>query len=133
VLVNPELFPEPLTESLDMAKFFISRYPSLSAPEQYLQEATDLLDELHDLDYFTLSFAHAPMIAETTMKSCEQRLAKATSQRYIDVLEPKLAVCVTPSTCNLRVNSTKVQIPQGSVGNKRGTCRLRQKVDGIPR
>lgn len=75
-----------------MAKFLISRHPSLSAPEPYLQEAEDLLDELHDLDYFTLSFAHAPKIAELTMKKCEQRLAEATSPRYKEVLETKLAV-----------------------------------------
>jgi hypothetical protein len=95
VLVNSDLFPKPLTESLDIAKFFISRYPSLSAPVPHLQEAEDLLDELHDLDYFTLSFAHVPIIPETTMKSCEQRLAAATSQRHREALEAKMAVCVT--------------------------------------
>jgi hypothetical protein len=72
----------------------MSRYPSLLAPESHLQEANSLLHELHSLNYFPLSFAHAPMVAEATMKSCEKRIEEASSPLYREALEAKLTAYV---------------------------------------
>ena len=93
-MVNPQEFSKPLTESLDMAKFLISRHPSLAPPEEHSHEGEKLLEELHDLDYFTLSFAHAPTVPISTMAACEKALANATSGEHRKVLEKKLEVYV---------------------------------------
>ncbi|KAI9707886.1 MAG: hypothetical protein M1820_004492 [Bogoriella megaspora] len=89
VLAGPNL-PEPLTETLDITEFLMSRYPSLSAPEQYLQEAEDLLEKLHGLDFFPLSFGHTPGVADHEISFCEQQIKQNTSQRHIKLLEAKL-------------------------------------------
>lgn len=88
-LAGPSL-PEPLTETIDIARFLMSRYPSLCAPEQHRQEADDLLAKLHDIEYFPLSFAHAPQVVNHELDLCEQHIQKATSDRHKKALETKL-------------------------------------------
>lgn len=75
----------------------MSRYPSLLAPVKYTQEADDLLNQLHGIEYFPLSFGHALGVADHEIDLCEQRIKQATSPRHKELLEPKLRkwVCRT--------------------------------------
>lgn len=91
VLVGPNIPEQPLTETLDITSFLMSRYPSLRPPEQYRQEANELLVKLHQLDYFPLSFGHAQGVADHEIDLCEQRLKQTTSSRHRELLELKLA------------------------------------------
>ncbi len=73
-----------------MAKFFMERYPSLRSPHGPAAEADELLDELHTLDYYTLSFSGIPVLEADTIRSVKERLAKPISKRYEEALTFKL-------------------------------------------
>jgi glutaredoxin 2 len=82
---------EHLTETIDITRFLMSRYPALEAPEQDSQDAEEILTKLHQIEYFPLSFGQAPEVANHEIETCEQRLQTATSPRHVELLEKKLA------------------------------------------
>jgi glutathione S-transferase len=54
VLTSPVL-PTPLADSLDITKYLIQQYPSL-VPEAYKEQILDLLEKLHQISYFSLTY-----------------------------------------------------------------------------
>jgi hypothetical protein len=64
----------------------------LAGPEDYVAEADELLDDLHTLDYYVLSFSHTSYFANSTAKGIEKRLANPVSKRYEESLKAKLSM-----------------------------------------
>ena len=63
-------------------------------PSAYKEDITRYLQELHDLNFFSLSFAGQPGTAMThgIVGAIQQRLEGNISQRYREALEYKLKV-----------------------------------------
>lgn len=90
-MANKKAFSKSLTESLDMANFLVERYPDLAGPEEYVNEADELLTELHKLDYYVLCFFGNPYFSTKTVDGIKERLARPISKRYGEALKSKLA------------------------------------------
>jgi hypothetical protein len=64
----------------------------LAGPEGYVAEADELLDDLHTLFYYTLSFSRTPYFSNTTIEIIEKRLAEPVSKSYEEALNAKLSM-----------------------------------------
>ena len=83
---------KPITDSLDITHFLADRYPSL-IPTSHKKQITDLLRDLHAINYFSLSFSDRGHVAEGFKEKVFKRLAAAdVSPRYRDALTFKLGV-----------------------------------------
>jgi hypothetical protein len=90
-LVNDAVLQKPLTESLDIALLFAEQFPALKGPLSYRARTKELLQEIHLLDYYILTFSRSPMIAENTMNGVKKRLEMpGISKAYHDALKFKL-------------------------------------------
>jgi hypothetical protein len=93
VLTSPSL-PFPIADSVDITHYLAALYPSLIPPTHaYL--ITQLLQELHNLNFFSLSFANKPPLAQGYKAGVLRRLkgeAGELSERYRKALEYKLVV-----------------------------------------
>lgn len=91
-MTSPSL-PFPIADSVDITHYLAALYPSLIPPTHaYL--VTQLLQELHNLNFFSLSFANKPPLAQG-YKAGVLRLkgeAGELSERYRKALEYKLVV-----------------------------------------
>jgi len=65
-------------------------------PASHSDQITDLLAELHALNYFSLSFPDRPAMALGFKTSIEKKLAGDPSPRYRKALEYKLSMYVLP-------------------------------------
>jgi glutathione S-transferase len=92
-LTSPSL-PFPIADSVDITHYLAALYPSLIPPTHaYL--ITQLLQELHNLNFFSLSFANKPPLAQGYNAGVLRRLkgeAGELSERYRKALEYKLVV-----------------------------------------
>jgi glutathione S-transferase len=80
VLVNPGVLSIPITESIDISYYICARYPSL-LPVEHKDQITKLLHDLHEVNYFSLSFYLQRLLATPGL-----------SARYIEALKYKLKV-----------------------------------------
>ncbi len=82
-----------MTESVDITYFLSEHYfPSL-VPVQFREHVKQLLLELHDLNYFSLTYTHKPQRAADMEKSVLKALYDpAISNRYREALKFKLEV-----------------------------------------
>jgi hypothetical protein len=55
-------------------------------------EADRLLNYLHTLDYYTISFSHTSALSEKTAMYINKYLAGPVSERYKEALKAKLAM-----------------------------------------
>ncbi|KAH8683737.1 hypothetical protein BGZ61DRAFT_456240 [Ilyonectria robusta] len=89
VLASSNL-PENIKDSLDITHFIAKSYPSL-IPATHSEQITRLLFKLHDMNYFSLSFAGRPIVAASIVAGVEKRLQQTdNSERYRKALESKL-------------------------------------------
>lgn len=85
-----EFFTSPLTESLDITYFLAEHYPGL-CPERHIDQIKSLLAELHDINYFSLTYTHKPQRAADMEGAVIKVLAKSDlSEHYRKALEYKL-------------------------------------------
>lgn len=92
MLKHPTLLPKPMAESLDITYFIAERYPSL-LPEEKRDQIIELLNELHDINYFSPSFGSKPAAAKAQKAAVEEKLAQpGISENYRKALEYKLTV-----------------------------------------
>jgi glutathione S-transferase len=92
VLVNPGVLSIPITESIDISYYICARYPSL-LPVEHKDQITKLLHDLHEVNYFSLSFYQGPPVARWTEAYVQRLLATpGLSARYIEALKYKLKV-----------------------------------------
>jgi hypothetical protein len=70
----------------------MERWPSLG-PSEHAATIKNLLEEIHSLNYFALSFPDRPQIADKLVSTVEERLARSDlSPKYREALAYKLSV-----------------------------------------
>jgi glutathione S-transferase len=93
VLSSPVL-KTPISESVDITYFLAERVPALCPPHLSLQ-IRQLLAELHDINYFSLTYTHKPQRASDMENSVLTLLSDlAISDRWREALKFKLDVYV---------------------------------------
>lgn len=91
-LTHLSKLPKPISDSLDITHFIASNYPSL-LPENHKNEIIEFLKELHNINYFSLSFGSKPAAAKAQITAVEKRLADTSiSEQYRKALEYKLNI-----------------------------------------
>lgn len=90
VLVSDAL-ENPITDSLQITHFLAARYPSL-IPASHRAQITELLRDLHAINYFSLSFPGREYVVEGFKQNVSKLLAADISPRYRDALIFKLGV-----------------------------------------
>ena len=90
MLTSPAL-QKPIDDSLEITHFLAERYPSL-IPASHKAQISDLLAELHALNYFSLSFTGREYVADGFKQNVFKRLGEDISPRYRDALTFKLGV-----------------------------------------
>lgn len=92
VLKSSDSLSVTLTESLDITNLLAIHYPSL-CPASLAGQIKILLAELHDINYFSLTYTHKPQRAVDMEDSVHQALTGPNvSERYRKALEYKLEV-----------------------------------------
>jgi hypothetical protein len=92
VLTHPTRLAKPIADSLDITYYITTQYPSL-LPENYKDQIVELLNELHSINYFSLSFASKPAAANAQKVAVEQKLAQTgISEKYRKALEYKMTM-----------------------------------------
>lgn len=95
VLYNADILPNPLADSLYITLYIAERYPTL-LPAAHKDQILFLLHNLHDINYFSISFGNKPGAAVGMKAAIERLLAKSDlSELYKDALEYKLNVWVS--------------------------------------
>jgi hypothetical protein len=78
-----------MPDSLDMTLFIALNYPDL-APISHKWQIKQFLTDLHELNYFSLSFSARPVVGLATLKKVEDRLMNTNiSDVYRKLLESK--------------------------------------------
>lgn len=90
-MLESKWLEKPIADSVDITHFLAERYPSL-IPVSHNEQITKLLNDLHALNYFSLSFSGREYVAEGLKQSVIKRLAGEVSPRYRDALTFKLGV-----------------------------------------
>jgi glutathione S-transferase len=62
ILFHQTALPESIHESLDITTYIMERYPTL-APKSHYGDTMRLLQELHSINYFSLTFSTKPQVA----------------------------------------------------------------------
>ena len=90
VLGNPAVFSFPMTQTSEISAFITERHPSLQ-PEKHAAEIRKLVKEMHELNFFTLSFRGSPKLATGFADAVLKRLDdKTISDKYRQALEYKI-------------------------------------------
>ena len=90
VLDHPSKLPKPMPDSLDITYYITTQYPNL-IPENIKDDIVELLNELHSINFFSLSFGSNPAAATPQKTSVEAKLAQpGISEKYRKALEYKL-------------------------------------------
>lgn len=87
-VLTSEAFEKPLPDSLNITFYIAERYPSL-IPAELQDTIKEQLLELHDLNYFSLSFGARPHQAEKLLIAVDERLKGDLSDKYRGALEHK--------------------------------------------
>jgi glutathione S-transferase len=94
VLSSPVL-KKPISESVDITYFLAERVPAL-CPPHLSRQIRYLLAELHDINYFSLTYTHKPQRASDMENSVLTLLSDpAISDRWREALKFKLDVYVS--------------------------------------
>ncbi|KAE9379703.1 hypothetical protein N431DRAFT_398147 [Stipitochalara longipes BDJ] len=92
VLKHPGLLIKPIPDSLDITYYIAKQYPSL-IPEDKKDQIIELLQELHNINYFSLSFGSRPAAVNAQTAAVNERLAQpGISEKYRKALEYKMTV-----------------------------------------
>jgi glutathione S-transferase len=84
----------PISESVNITYFLAERVPAL-CPSHLSRQIRHLLAELHDINYFSLTYTHKPQRASDMENSVLTLLSDpATSDRWREALKFKLDVYV---------------------------------------
>lgn len=89
-MVSPSL-DKPIADSVDITHYLSKSYPSLIPSGQQAQ-ITKGLQDLHALNYFSLSFPGRDHVARGFKAAVEKRLAGDISERYREALKYKLGM-----------------------------------------
>jgi glutathione S-transferase len=82
---------EPIADSLLITKYLGEGFPSL-APEQHKAKMVELLDRLHGLNYYSLSYSGNNTFTKWLQGELQQILEGDISEEYRKAIEYKLGV-----------------------------------------
>lgn len=89
MLTHPVLLSKPMPESLDITYYIAKQYPSL-LPDSRVDQIVELLNELHDINFFALTFGSTPVVPTAKKVAVEEKLAQpGISEKYRQALEDK--------------------------------------------
>lgn len=78
-----------LPDSLEITKYFAQSYPDLM-PEPYKEKIISLLQELHGINFFSLTFTGKPGPTEARKESLQKQLESDISEKYRKAIEGKI-------------------------------------------
>ncbi len=79
-----------ISESIDITYCLGGPCPNLF-PENQVEQIKQLLEELHEINYFSLTYTHAPQRASDMVNAVQTVLSKPNiSSRYREALNHKL-------------------------------------------
>lgn len=81
--------PAPIPDSVDITIFMANSYSSL-IPKEHEKEVKRLIYALHDINFFSLTFAGKPEMQQRNVASLEARMKEDVSERYRKAIEYKL-------------------------------------------
>lgn len=79
----------PIPDSVDITYFIAERYPSL-IPKEHEEEIKRLISKLHEINFFSLTFAGKPETQQRATASLEEKLQENISERYRKAIEYKI-------------------------------------------
>lgn len=86
-----------LTDSLDITIFLAERYLPTLMPAHLVDQIRSLLDEVHDINYFSLTYTHKEdLVLEMENAMKEACALPNMTDRHRRALESKLEVLVSP-------------------------------------
>lgn len=89
---SSKVLETPISESVDITYFLAKHFPSL-CPPHLSKQIRRLLAELHDINYFSLTYTHKPQRASDMENSVLKLLSDpAISSRWREALKFKLDV-----------------------------------------
>jgi hypothetical protein len=78
-----------MPESLDITYYIAKQYPSL-LPENHKDQILELLNELHNINFFALTFGSTPIVSTDKKLAVEEKLAQpGISKKYRHALEDR--------------------------------------------
>jgi hypothetical protein len=78
-----------MPESLDISYYIAKQYPSL-LPESHKDQIFELLNELHNINFFALTFGSTPVVSTDKKVAVDEKLAQpGISEKYHQALEDK--------------------------------------------
>lgn len=90
MLGSPVAFSFPLNQTSTISTYISERHPSL-LPNEHAAEIIRLVNKMHELNFFTLSFRGSPKLASGFADAAVKRLEdKSISDDYRKALEYKL-------------------------------------------
>jgi glutathione S-transferase len=91
VLTHQTALSQPIRDSLDITLYIAEQYPEL-IPQSHRDEISHLLQDLHSINYFSLSFSGEPEVASSIMRDPIMQILERPdiSERYRDALQYKL-------------------------------------------
>ena len=78
-----------LPDSLEITKRFAESYPSLM-PAQHREKIISLLEELHGINFFSLTFTNKPGPTEERKAWLQKQLESDISDQYRKAIEGKI-------------------------------------------
>jgi glutathione S-transferase len=92
VLLSPGFLQKPISDSLDITFWVCERHPDLR-PSEHAEYINSVLQELHAINFFTLSMRNVPERANMMEQSIQDKInAPELSERHRKALEYKLTV-----------------------------------------
>lgn len=84
---------QPIRDSLEITLYMVEKYPDL-IPASHKGKILPLLEELHSINYFSLSFTGMQEVINMHLRDPIVKLLESPgiSQRYHDALQYKLSV-----------------------------------------
>ena len=81
-----------LPDSLEITKYIGRSYPSL-LPESHSKQILDLLEQLHGINFYSLTFTGSPAAVEGRRDGLRKQLEGDISDRYRKAIEFKIKRC----------------------------------------
>ena len=78
-----------IPDSIEITKYFAGFYPAL-IPSSRQKEIHALLEKLHDINFFSLTYLGKPETQENAKSLLKQKLGSDISQKYREAIEYKL-------------------------------------------
>lgn len=80
---------KPIPDSVDITYFFAAHHPSL-IPKDQEKEVKRLLHNLHEINFFSLTFTGKPEMQQKNTADLQRKLEEGVSERYQAAIQHKI-------------------------------------------